>query len=86
MHLHALRSLQTLTTLNLSLNNIGTDGTRHLSEALRVNQVMQLPPITLHLHALRSLQTLTTLNLDDNNIGTDGARHLSEALKVNQVI
>ena len=33
-HFHALLCSQTLTTLDLSFNNIGADGARHLSEAL----------------------------------------------------
>ena len=60
LRFHALRSLQTLTTLNLSLNDIGSDGARHLSEALIVNKVMQFAPTALHLHAPLSTDTHNT--------------------------
>ena len=65
---------------------IGADGARHLREALKVNQVLRLPPIALDVDTVRCLQTLTTLNLEYNEIGADGARHLAEALKVNRVM
>ena len=52
-HSHALRCSQTLTTLDLSFNNIEADGARHLGEALKVNQVTLREPSLPHPHAPR---------------------------------
>jgi len=85
-----------LTTLNLTNNDIGDDGTRALAEALPRNQALQ----TLNLgrneigddgaralaEALPRNQALQTLNLGRNEIGDDGARALAEALPRNQAL
>ena len=88
--------IQTLTTLNLSSNQIGAEGAQHLSDALLHNTVRQnhlfFLSLSLSLLLLLSyptafyfIQTLTTLNLYDNQIGAEGAQHLSDALLHNTV-
>jgi len=39
LHTHILYSLQTLSQLNLRLNEIGDEGAKYLSEALKQNTV-----------------------------------------------
>ena len=85
-----------LTTQNLQQNNIGDEGIKELTEALKTNTTLT----TLNLQqknigdedikalaeALKTNTTLTTLNLQQNNIGDEGIEALAEALKTNKTL
>ena len=74
---------QTLTTLDLYLNEIGAEGARHLADTLQINKVRLISyPLIADFHLN---QTLTTLLLIDNQIGNEGAQHLANALQTNRV-
>ena len=72
--------------MNFSRNQIGNEGARHLSIALRSNRVRKkillIQPQTV---AFDVLQTLTTLDLSRNQIGIEGVQHLSNAVESNEV-
>ena len=86
----------TLTTLDLSWNNIGVEGATALGVALHHNTTLT----TLNLKynnigaegatalgvALHHNTTLTTLNLNNNNIGAEGATALGVALHHNTTL
>ncbi len=92
----ALDNNATLTSLDLSFNNIGAEGARSLAAALDNNATL----MSLDLHynnigaqgarslaaALDNNATLTTLYLGLNNIGAQGARSLAAALDTNRVL
>ena len=81
-HLHLFT--QTLTTLNLSHNQIGAVGAQHLADALRHNTVSLFLSCSTSFHHLHLFtQTLTTLNLSGNLIGDDYARRLEELIARN---
>ncbi len=42
LHVHHFHSIQTLTTLNLTLNKIGDEGAEFLANALQTNTVREL--------------------------------------------
>jgi Ran GTPase-activating protein (RanGAP) involved in mRNA processing and transport len=78
--------IQSITQLNLSRNNIGDEGAKHLAEVLRNNKVIHCTSssisfIYFHFH----IQTITQLNLEFNRIGDEGAKYLAEVLRNNQV-
>ncbi len=78
--------IQTLTTLNLSLNQIGGQGAQSIGQALqnntvRINQSLHFS----HFHFSPFIQTLTTLNLRNNQIGDQGAQSIGQALQYNTV-
>ncbi|CAF3871208.1 unnamed protein product [Rotaria magnacalcarata] len=76
----------TLTTLDLSYNDIGEDGAQYLANALATNKVTLNQPLCVeYIVNLFLKQTLTTLDLTGNNIGEDGAEHLANALATNKV-
>jgi len=85
-----------LRTLDLSRNNIGSEGASALGEALKVNAVvtnLQLGTNEIGVDgakaiadALKVNAVLTILYLGDNKIGDDGAKAIAEALKVNAVL
>jgi Leucine-rich repeat (LRR) protein len=76
---HRFSDMNFITSLDLSGNNIGDEGTKNLSSLSSL--------ITLNLSDndigdsdakhLSSLSSLTTLNLYGNNIGAEGTKHLS---------
>ena len=84
------------TTLDLSLNQIGPEGAKHLAEALQVNNTVT----TLNLWnndiedegakhfagALQANDAVTTLNLGKNPFGAEGAKYLMEAVQMNKTI
>ncbi len=82
MHLSIHLSPQTLTTLNLEMNEISTQGAEHLANALQQNVVRLLVPLDSYASIS---QTLTTLDLGGNEIGAQGAKHLANALQQNMV-
>ena len=89
----ALKVNTVLTTLYLSNNSIGDEGSKAIAEALKDNTVLT----TLHLvknsigddgakaivEALKVNTFLTTLDLGDNQTGDDQAKAISEALRKN---
>jgi Ran GTPase-activating protein (RanGAP) involved in mRNA processing and transport len=84
--MHLYFCTQTLTTLDLSDNEIGADGAQHLADALRNNTVTVILHSSIsYMHLYFCTQTLTTLDLSDNEIGADGAQHLADALRNNTV-
>jgi hypothetical protein len=78
---------QTLTTLYLSINQIGQKGVQHLADALEQNKVTLIPPHSSYQSFLTRhfTQTLTALYLSNNQIGDQGAQHLADVLKQNKV-
>ena len=77
---------QTLNTLNLEDNQIGAQGAKDLSDALRVNTVSRIFSSSTQQTQMNFFaQTFNTLYLDDNQIGTQGAKHLYDALRLNRV-
>ncbi len=73
---------QTLTTLELGSNSIGSKGAQHLADGLRNNNVnIFLCYLLFHLF----VQTLIILNISSNTIGWKGAQHLADALQTNKV-
>ena len=77
---------QTLTELNLGLNEIGEKGAEHLSAALRNNTVSRIfSSSTQKTQKDFFTQTLNTLELRRNQIGAKGVEHLSAALRTNTV-
>jgi Ran GTPase-activating protein (RanGAP) involved in mRNA processing and transport len=88
-------AISTLTTLNLSFNNIGSHA-EALSEALKTNSTLA----TLELRGnkieddgakalsepLKTNSTLATLDLGYNSIRENGAQALSETLKTNSTL
>lgn len=73
---------QIMKTLNLAKNKIGCVGMQHLSDALKINNVI-INEISLLI--FKKLQTLVTLELRYNKLGPHGATYLSDALKTNSV-
>jgi len=80
-------SIQTLTSLNLSSNQIGDEGAHHLSIALMSNMVRKVSFSldTNLIYFIFDIQTITTLDLTGNQIGNQGAKCLSHALQSNKV-
>lgn len=85
-----------ITTLNLSSNEIGDEGTKSLCEVLKKNSV--LTKICLDRNKigdsgaesiselLKKNSTLQTIRLTENKIGDKGVKLISEALKINTSI
>jgi Leucine-rich repeat (LRR) protein len=85
-HLHAHFFLQTLTTLNLSSNQISAAGAKHLAEAIGYTTVkLHFLVLLYHTHLLLCMQTLTKLDLSYNQIEDAGTRHLAVTLRINMV-
>ena len=78
---------QTLNTLNLTSNQIGSQGAKHLANALEHNSVIGTPPLFFSFNYSLTiiLQMLITLHLAVNQIGAQGTEHLANALKHNNV-
>lgn len=85
---------KTLTALDLTGNEIGTEGTQYLSNILKYdNSALQklsleknsigIKELQYILEMLNINQTLTSLNLNNNKIGTEGARNISNVLSGN---
>ena len=85
-----------LTTLGLSINNIGDEGSIAIAEALKVNTVLtelelwgnnigDVSAIAIA-DALKINAVMTKLELGGNEIGDEGAKAIAEALKVNAVV
>ncbi|KAJ3433815.1 leucine rich repeat family protein [Anaeramoeba flamelloides] len=87
---------QTLTSLDLSYNQIGAEGMQSLSECLKVNQTLTNLNLSENLigakgmetlsEALKVNQTLTNLVLFFNQIRDEGMQPLCESLKFNQTL
>lgn len=73
-----------LTELNLASNHIGQKGIQHLSNALQINQVIDLTLFWIDL--ILSIKVLTVLDLSSNPIQIKGARLLSELILQNNVM
>ena len=75
---------QTLTELNLWQNEIGAEGARYLSDALRENRVSRIFSFsTQKIQIDFFTQTLNTLNLDDNEIGIELMSELNQLIERN---
>ncbi len=75
-----------MTILDLTGNEVGDEGVKHLANALQQNQVTQnVPSFAISPFILYFSQTLTILNLSSNEIGDEEAQHVANALKHNQV-
>ncbi len=78
--------IQTLTTLNLTENDIGIEGGRYLANALQNNTVSYIFLSICCISAMTiDTQTLTTVDLGHNYIRNEGARCLVNALQNNTV-
>jgi Ran GTPase-activating protein (RanGAP) involved in mRNA processing and transport len=84
-HINYYHSTQTLITLNLSGNNVGAEGVRHMAHALQSNIVSKFFPHQSDAKDYLSIQTLTVLNLENNGIVAEGAQHVTNALESNTV-
>jgi len=91
----ALKSKNSLTTLNLSHNKLGDAFLKNLSPLLNSTSLKELylwsTDITdagiVHLSkSLANNTTLTALQLRGNRIGPEGARSLAQALKTNKTL
>jgi hypothetical protein len=92
----ALKTNSVLTTLDLRVNSIGSDGAKALAEALKTNSALTTLDLRANsigddgakalAEALKTNSTLTTLDLWENSIGDDGAKALAEALKTNPAL
>ena len=90
------RNDTTLTTLNISRNNIGCAGAQAIAGALKVNTTLTTLDISDNnigvegakaiAEALKVNTTLTTLNIYINQIGVTGAEAIAEVLEVNKTI
>ena len=88
--------IATLTTLDLSHNNLHDDGAKDLAATLKVSTTLTIldlsdtqigcPGAKDLAAALKVNATLKTLDLSDNKIGAPGAKELAEALKVNTTL
>ncbi|CAF1008827.1 unnamed protein product [Rotaria sordida] len=93
---YGIQNNRTLTTLDLSHNQIGPTGAKYLSDALRINTVLTTLILVWndirsegaqHLgDLLRVNTTLTTLDLSHNEIGLQGTQNLSDALRINTTL
>lgn len=89
----ALKVSQSITVIDLSLNNLGPEGARLIGEALKVNRsVKRFFLESNHLgpkgagaigEALKVNQTVTTLRIGFNSVGEEGTRAFEEALERN---
>ncbi|KAJ3433810.1 leucine rich repeat family protein [Anaeramoeba flamelloides] len=87
---------QTLTNLDLSHYEIGSEGMEALSECLKANQALTNLDLSNNQigdegmkvlsESLKCNQTLTNLDLSYNEIGAKGIQVLCESLKVNQTL
>ena len=67
----------------IGYNNIGKEGAKDISEALKINQTLQ----NLDLREIIYLiYLLFILFIGNNDIGKEGAKDISEALKINQTL
>ena len=86
----------TLTTLDLSYNNIGDEGAKVIADALKGNKTLTTLDLSHNnievegtkalAEALKDNKTLTTLNLSHNEIGDEGAKAIAEALRINTTL
>ena len=82
-----------VTTLNLSSNQIGSNGIQHLTEALQSNRINTITTLDLGSNqiedvgirclsmALRQNRTLIKLNLSNNHISASGIQHFAQTLQ-----
>jgi hypothetical protein len=84
-HIYLSSLIQTLKELNLSSNETGDEGLRHLFISLVKNTVKPLSLKFPRLHFCFFTQTLTTLNLSSSRIGLDGIYYLAYAIQNNKV-
>ena len=77
---------QTLTHLELYMNQIDNEGVLHLSRGLQNNEVEWIFfPYFQHILSYCWTQTLICLDLFRNRIGNSGVKHLSNLLRYNKV-
>ena len=89
----ALTGSRSLTSLNLTCNNIGPKGGVAIAEALRVNRSLTTlvlwsnklgqEGVVALAQALKTNGSLRSLNLRLNGIGVEGGKAVAEALRVN---
>ena len=78
--------MQTLTTLDLSSNQIGDQGAQYFAEVLHKNSVSQNQSLHFyHIHHSYFIQALIKLDLRNNGIGDTGAQYIVEGLEKNSV-
>ncbi|KAL0246908.1 hypothetical protein GEMRC1_008114 [Eukaryota sp. GEM-RC1] len=93
---HALKSNDTVSSVNLSRNSIGAEGARALADALKNNDTVSsvnLSRNSIGAEGARALAdalivntTVKSINLEYNSITDEGARALAEALKINSTL
>jgi hypothetical protein len=92
----ALKVNSTITSINLSNNNVGVDGAKALAAALKVNSTITSINLSNNnvgvdgakalADALKDNSTITSISLSYNNVDVDGAKVLADALKINSTI
>ena len=75
---------QTLTTLYLSNNQIGSQGVQHIANALQTNKV-NTSLVNIYILIQPSHQTLMELHLSNNLIDGQGSQYIINALETNKV-
>jgi hypothetical protein len=76
-------------SLNLASNLIGSEGAKHVAEAIKVSKCVVLNHVYLTngstaavCHYPQDMGALTSLNLSLNNLKVEGAKIVAEAIKV----
>jgi hypothetical protein len=92
----ALKVNSTITSINLSYNNVDVDGAKALADALKVNSTITSIDLSDNnvgddgakalADAIKVNSTITSINLRYSDVGDDGAKALADALKVNSII
>eukprot|EP00808_Paulinella_micropora_P025841 g78556.t1 len=82
-----------LSSLDISVNNIGPQGAKHIAEAIQTRKsCIHLLTSMIYMKGEMLLpcapanKVLQTLNIVDNNIGDQGAAAFADALKVNTTV
>ena len=80
-----------MTSLNLASNMIGSEGAKHVAEALKVSVLLRLFWCQFHAHLTngstavvchcpQDMRAISSLNLANNSISKDGAVAICDAL------
>jgi hypothetical protein len=91
----ALKVNSTITSIDLSYNNVGDDGAKALADVLKVNSTTTSIDLSYNnvdvagakalADALKVNSAITTIDLTYNSVGDDGAKALADAPKSTQL-
>jgi hypothetical protein len=90
---NAIKDMRAMTSLNLASNMIGSEGAKHIAEAIKVSVLLRLVWYQFHAHLTngstavvchcpQDMGALTSLNLSSNYLKSEGTNILAEAIKV----